>query len=185
MRPKARKWLRSLCFFVRLRNAVPVRLRNAVPFRLRVIINAQHSLTLLKLVLVRSKRSKALRRSLHPARSYRGLLRCSLPCLMSALMADRTTAEQCSRKCACRVLPDMGSAANAVQGVRGVQDAQRQQKRLQDQLLTSEEAARAARDAAAQARRETAFLQAGTAEAQTEAAALRQKIASLHDEVRT
>jgi hypothetical protein len=64
------------------------------------------------------------------------------------------------------------------------QDAQRQQKKLQDQVLASEEAARAAMDAAARARRETASLHAGAAEAQTEAAALRQKIASLHDDVR-
>ena len=67
---------------------------------------------------------------------------------------------------------------------RALQDAQRQQQRLQDQLLACEEAMRAARDAATQARREAASLQAGAAQAQTETATLRQKIAALQDEAR-
>ena len=64
-----------------------------------------------------------------------------------------------------------------------MQDSQRQLKRLQDQLLASEEAAKVARDAAAAARRETASLQAGAAAAQAEAATLRQRVAASQDEV--
>ena len=66
-----------------------------------------------------------------------------------------------------------------------MQESQRQQQRLQDQLLASEEAAKTARDAAAAARRETASLQAGADAAQAEAVALRQRVAAAHDEVGT
>ena len=64
-----------------------------------------------------------------------------------------------------------------------LQESQRQQQRLQDQLLASEEATRAARDAVATARREAASLQSAAAAAQAETIALWQKVAASQDEV--